>query len=152
MNTLLDQSSDASRLLQDTSRAGVYSADEDCACSLYHAGPGTGFNVYRIDLGLAHDVDSLHHILSHALHFPDWYGSDWEALAERLSDMSWNEADGYLLILQRTDALQLASPQTFHLLLKVLGDTVQSWREQKASFWTLFIGEHPELPRLEMHT
>jgi RNAse (barnase) inhibitor barstar len=143
---------DLVHVLRDPTRAGVYSTNDDCACTLYHAGPGAGFNVYRIDLGQAHDVASLHNILERSLHFPDWYGANWDALADCLTDMSWNEADGYLLILQRTEVLQATDQKAFDTLLEVLRDTVVAWRKQGVAFWTLFIGHHPELPLLEVHT
>jgi RNAse (barnase) inhibitor barstar len=152
MNATLDQSPDAANLLRDVARAGLYSADEDCACSLYHAGPGAGFNVYRIDFGQVHDLESLHYVLSHSLHFPDWYGANWDGLTDCLTDMSWNEASGYLLILQRTDTLQRAHPEAFRTLMELLGDTARFWREQGTSFWTLIIGENIKLPQLEVHS
>lgn len=151
MNATLDHSTDAAQVLRDVSRAGLYRADEDCACALYHAGPGTGFNVYRIDLGQAHDTESLHYVLSHSLHFPDWYGANWDGLADCLTDMSWNEADGYLLILQRTEPLQRGEPETFRMFLQILGEAAQSWREQGTSFWTLVISDDLQLPSLELH-
>lgn len=152
MNATSSHSLDAVQLLRDIPRAGLYSADEDCACSLYHAGPGTGFNVYRIDFGQVHDTESLHYVLSHSLHFPDWYGANWDGLADCLTDMSWNEADGYLLILQRTESLQRTAPEVFDMLMQILQETVQAWREQGTPFWTLIIGDNIKLPQLEVHT
>lgn len=143
---------DAIQILRDPAQAGIYRTDDDSACALFHSGPHAGFNVYRIDLGQARDVASLHHILGRALHFPDWYGSDWDGLRDCLTDMSWNEADGYLLIFQRTEVLQAADQPAFDTLLDILKDTVTTWRSHGVSFWTLFIGHHPELPHLEIHT
>jgi len=143
---------DAVQALRDPDRAGIYSADDDYACALYHAGPGAGFNVYRIDLGLAHTTEAAHNILSRALHFPDWYGSNWDALLDCLTDMSWNEADGYLVILQRTDVLQASEPESLEKLLDLFEEVIKRWKAQRTAFWVLLIGHHPKLPLLEIRT
>ncbi len=96
---------DAAQLLRERAHAGVYQATDETASALFQAGPAAGFNVYRIDLAHAQDAKSLHRTLAKSLHFPDWYGANWDALADSLADISWNEADGYLLILQRAEIL-----------------------------------------------
>lgn len=143
---------DAAQLLRKRECAGVYQATDETASALFQAGPAAGFNVYRIDLAHTHDAESLHRTLAKGLHFPDWYGANWDALADSLADMSWNEADGYLLILQRAEILQAANPACFEALLDVLKDTVMAWQSQKMPFWSLLVGPHPELPRLGVRT
>ena len=143
---------DAVQLLRKPEIAGVYQASDDTARALFQAGPAAGFNVYRIDLGKAHDADSLQRILARGLHFPDWYGGNWDALADCLTDMSWNEADGYLLILPRADVLQAADSACFASLLEVLKETVAAWQAQKICFCCLLTGNHPQLPVLGVRT
>ena len=143
---------DAVQLLRQPGIAGVYQATDDTARALFQAGPAAGFNVYRIDLGKARNATTLHRILAKGLHFPDWYGGNWDALADCLTDMSWNEADGYLLILQGAEVLQAADPACFATLLNVLKEAVTNWQTQKISFCCLLSGSHPELPLLGVCT
>ncbi|MEN3111602.1 barstar family protein [Uliginosibacterium paludis] len=143
---------DAVEMLRLPARAGIYACSEESARALFHAGPNAGFNAYRIDLNLALDETKLHHVLSRALHFPEWYGHNWDALADCLTDMSWNEADGYVILMQRAEVFANADPAGFSTLLGILRDTVAFWRDQGQSFWVLFIGDIPELGRLEVHT
>lgn len=143
---------DAAQLLRDLDRANVYRADDDTARALFQAGPAAGFNVYRIDLSLARTTHELHRILGKALHFPDWYGANWDALADSLTDMSWNEADGYLVILQRTEILLNNDPEAYATLMALLKETVAAWREQNVAFWVLFVGDSPELPHIGVST
>lgn len=131
--------------------AGVYHATDDAARAFCQAAPAAGFTVYRIDLGKARNADTLHRILARALHFPDWYGGNWDALADCLTDMSWDEADGYLLILQHAEVLQAAEPASFETLLEVLKDSVTAWQAQNISFCCLLTGSHPERPVPGVH-
>lgn len=141
---------DAATLLRDPSLAGLHSCTEDGASALFQAGPAEGFNAYRIDLGLARDARSLHHVMARALHFPEWYGNNWDALLDCLADMSWNEADGYLILMQRAEVLARAEPKIFTTFLDVLRETALFWREEGRPFWVLFIGEFEELSPLEV--
>ncbi|MEN9489929.1 MAG: hypothetical protein RJA63_378 [Pseudomonadota bacterium] len=141
---------DAAQMLRDKDRAGIYVADDDTARAMFQAGPAAGFNVYRIDLSQAHSAQELHRIFGKALHFPEWHGNNWDALADSLTDMSWNEADGYLLILQRSEVLAKNSPDDHETLLQVLADTVAAWREQGLAFWILFVGDFPSLPSVRV--
>lgn len=139
---------DAAQLLRTKDQAGLYVADDDVARAMFQAGPAAGFNVYRIDLSQARSTEALHRIFAKALHFPEWYGSNWDALADALSDMSWNEADGYLVILQRFEVLEKNSPDAHAVLMQILADAVAAWREQGVAFWILFVGEVAGLSRL----
>jgi RNAse (barnase) inhibitor barstar len=143
---------DAVEMLRLPARAGLYACAEESARAMFHAGPTAGLNAYRIDLGLADDEPRLHNVLARALHFPEWYGQNWDALADCLTDMSWNEADGYLILFQRADVLANTKPESFATLIEILRDSVAFWRDQGQSFWVLFIGDFPDFSQLEVHT
>lgn len=144
---------DALQLLRRPEIAGVYQATDDSARTLFQAGPAAGFKVYRIDLAKARNAASLHRILAKGLHFPDWYGGNWDALADCLTDMSWDETTtGYVLILQHAEIVQSADPAVFTSLLDVLKETVGAWQKQEIRFCCLLTGKHPELPLLGVAT
>lgn len=143
---------DAAETLKNRDLAGVYCSDDESARAMFQAGPAAGFNVYRIDLGRARKEDDLHRILGKGLHFPDWYGHNWDALADCLTDMSWNEADGYLLILQSAGTLATNDPQALTTLISVLQETVKVWKTEKVAFWVLMIGEEVPLPKIGVAT
>ncbi|MDQ7990320.1 MAG: barstar family protein [Candidatus Dactylopiibacterium sp.] len=140
---------DAIDVLRQAGASGLYACSEEHARSFFQAGPAAGFNACRIDLGLAHDAARVHDILSRALHFPEWYGRNWDALADCLCDLSWEEADGYVLIFQRADSLQRSAPEAFATLLAVLADAAAFWRDEGVAFWVLFIGQFPQIGQLE---
>lgn len=67
-------------------------------------------------------------VVATAMRFPDYFGSNWDALDECLGDMDWLPADGYLLVLR--DAAKGWSQSPY-----VLGRFVTSWLEA-AEHWT----------------
>lgn len=143
---------DATQVLREPARAGLYACNESTAGALFQASAAAGCNVYRIDLGLVTDALSLHKVLARALHFPEWYGRNWDALADSLSDMSWNEADGYVLIFQRAEVLQASEPESFATLQDILQETIHFWHTQGLGFWVMFEGNFANCPTLELRT
>lgn len=152
MKPVMSLPPDAADLLRNRELASVYSSDEDSARALFHAGAHAGFNVYRIDLGRARDAEDIHRIFAKALHFPEWFGENWDALVDCVTDMSWNEADGYLIILQSIGALAASAPQALDTLISILHDASETWKQQRVAFWVLVIGNEVTLSRIGVHT
>ena len=64
-----------------------------------------------------------------ALGFPDWYGHNWDALADCLTDLSWMAADGYVdRPPERADAFASAAPTDFATALSSSQDAADTWR------------------------
>lgn len=143
---------DATQILRSAADGKLYSCSPESAGALFQAAHSQGHHAYRIDLGLATSEKKLHQILARGLQFPEWYGRNWDALADCLSDMSWHEADGYVLILQRAEILRAAEPESFATFLEILADSARSWKDAGIAFRVLLNGDFPELPRLEVRT
>ncbi|MFT4173780.1 MAG: barstar family protein [Rhodocyclaceae bacterium] len=140
---------DAVTLLARVDAAGLYQADEEAARVAFNAATPLGYNAYRIDLGLATDKHSLLSLFARSLHFPDWFGDNWDAAAECLTDLSWEEADGYMLILQRVEALRKFDARTLDTFYDVLREAADVWRQDGTPFWVLIVDENDNgLPRL----
>src|SRR5258708_30591818 len=77
--------------LRDAARSGVYRSGE--AKAILEATRGSGLDMVTIDA--ANDVLGS---IARALDFPDWFGANWDALEDCLSDLSWRRGDGHVLI------------------------------------------------------
>lgn len=77
--------------------------------------------------------------IAEALHFPDWFGHNWDALGDCLTDMSWNPAPGYLVVLEHLDDLQASAPDDCATLLEVLRDAAGSQAARGVPLW-FFVG------------
>jgi RNAse (barnase) inhibitor barstar len=67
-----------------------------------------------------------------ALAFPDYFGHNWDALEECLTDLEWLPAKGYILLF--TDAAQvLPTDETeYETFLEVLCDAGEAWGNGQA--------------------
>ena len=130
--------------LQDSARSGVYRAGR--VDEIVDAVKGSKMALVTIRLRKGEKADLLRAIAK-ALDFPDWFGSNWDALEDCLSDLSWREAAGHVLIFEGTARLPLDERGT---LLDVLASAAQFWAQQGTPFFAVFIdpGRTLELPQL----
>lgn len=65
-----------------------------------------------------------------ALRFPDWFGHNWDALADCLTDLSWcPPGRGRLLAISGWQGYAAAAPEEWSVVENVLADAVGYWRD-----------------------
>ena len=124
--------------MNDELRPGVHhvgAGRAEAAARRTQAAAGT---VVRLDGAAMGTEGALFAELAAALHFPDYFGSNWDAVRDCLSDLSWLPARSYLLIVDRADeVLATAPPAQLEVWQRVLTDTVRTWGEpvQDGEWW-----------------
>lgn len=121
--------------LDDPRRAGVYFVTGDDIPTLDMAARDAGLQVRRVDLQGCADKPTLLLRLSIALDFPAGGGRNWDALSDRLRDLSWLPAPGYALLFDAARDLRDGDETSFDTLLEVLDEAAQSWAGQDVPFW-----------------
>ena len=48
-----------------------------------------------------------------AMSFPDYFGANWDAFEDCLTDMSWHETDGFVILYDNIDTFAQHSPDQF---------------------------------------
>jgi len=124
-------------LLRDSARSGVYHSPREGMRDLLAAAEKAGCAIFRIDLDGVDGKRELLKRLAAALEFPDWFGYNWDALADCLADLSWLEADGYLILLEHCDGFRADHPGDFAMALRVFSDASEIWRSARIPFWVL---------------
>lgn len=127
-------------LLSDVTRAGVYHLPHGLAGGnqrLVAAAEACGYFVFHIDLSSVKDKDSLLTAIGKDMGFPEWFGHNWDALADCLADLGWRPAEGYLVLLEHADALQANDESDFVNLLKIFAEAADEWRSQGVVLWCL---------------
>ena len=122
-------------VLSDTAKAGVYHMPQVDPEPLIGAAEGIGFAVFRIDLAHAADKAGMLAAIGKAMSFPDWFGHNFDALADCLADMAWRPADGYFVLLQHCDGIHGRAESDFVTTLQTFEEAADEWREQGLPFW-----------------
>jgi RNAse (barnase) inhibitor barstar len=87
--------------------------------------------------------------LGETLHFPDWYGANFDALHDCLIDPNCLPGKGIMLFIVGSANLHRSDPNGFSTLIEVFKAAGNELRENGTPFWVLFdskTGSISELP------
>ncbi|MFJ9417383.1 MULTISPECIES: barstar family protein [unclassified Streptomyces] len=88
-----------------------------------------GWSTATLDLEGAVDKAEFMDRCARSLRLPQWFGRNWDALADCLTDLSWCPADGgRLLALTGWQGYAAAVPEDWSVVEGVLADAVGYWR------------------------
>lgn len=135
-----------SKLLQrlmDASRSGVYRTSR--AEPVLDAARGSRLHLARISLKGAPAKDAMLNALATSLRFPEWFGGNWDALEDCVTDLSWQVADGYVLLF---DDFSLGDE--LGILLDVLAPSAEFWAGRGKPFFAVFVDPQKTLPLAEL--
>ena len=131
--------SDLKTLFSDQARAGVYQVGPGTQ-NLEAAAREAGLAVWRVDIGHAHDKKGFTALIAKAMAFPQWFGGNWDAFEDCLTDLSWSEASGYVLLLEHSKHFGAGHRHEFDTAIEVLAGASTWWQEQGKPFWALVSG------------
>ena len=117
----------------DPKRSGVYRVTR--TDEVVDAVQGTGNSLARIRSA---DKPALMKNIAAALRFPDWFGANWDALEDRLSDLP---EKGYVLLFEG------AQPgDELGVLIDVLRSSAEWWIGRRKPFFAVFVDPARALP------
>jgi RNAse (barnase) inhibitor barstar len=120
--------------LQDPARSGVYRASR--ADPVADAVRGSKLSFAVVSLAGVKEKSALLRTIAAALAFPDGFGENWDALEDCLSDLSWRQSQGQVLVFE---AFQFLPAADLGVLVDVLNSAAQFWAGQGAPFFAVFI-------------
>ena len=121
---------DLCKRLRNVNEAGVYRLN----CSLRDLRESVDdcrFDLFEADLAEAHGKGEVLAELARVIAAPDWFGHNWDALADALGDLSWRKSPGYVLLLHGEATGE-------EMLNDILDATVAFWKLQDKPFWVFF--------------
>ncbi|MFA6312379.1 MAG: barstar family protein [Sterolibacterium sp.] len=127
-------------LLHDVARAGVYhlpharhAGHEDVIA----AAESCAYVIFKVDLSGTRDKQGLLTAIGRDMAFPEWFGCNWDALADCLNDLGWRPGEGYLVLLEHCDLLHERAANDLVTALQIFQDAANSWRGQGVALWCL---------------
>lgn len=93
---------------------------------LYAALVAEGFAVAIVDQAPVVDKDTLLHALYQACRLPAYFGFNWDALQDVLSDREDPQSPAQVLLFARFAVLKQRSPEVAEIFLEIVEETSQS--------------------------
>ncbi|MDD2742808.1 MAG: barstar family protein [Rhodocyclaceae bacterium] len=125
------------KLLKSTERAGLYFLPPLRRKAIEAAAQKHHFPVLNADIGAHKKIEATLRQLGNALHFPIWFGANFDALFDCLTDPDWYPAKGHVIILSGIDSLRTSDPDDFTTLIEVLQAAAEARREAGSPLWIL---------------
>jgi hypothetical protein len=122
--------------LQDPSRSGVYRVSR--ADEVMDAVKGSSLSPVRVAFS---DKVQLLKNLAVALGFPDWFGHNWDALEDCLTDLSWRDASAHVLLIENPKP-----GDDLGVLIDILRSSAESWAARGKPFFAIFVDPGHALP------
>jgi RNAse (barnase) inhibitor barstar len=128
-------------IIGDPAESGVYVLDAAVQAEQVETLARTrGFACFLLDgRSIRTKEDFLAHVAT-ALRFPDYFGHNWDALADCLKDMAWVDATGYVVLFDAFDSFADAAPEQFATAVEIFKEAAESWKAQSKPFVALLRG------------
>jgi hypothetical protein len=116
--------------------SGIYNVNPDTDLSVIKkAAAEHGLEFLHVDLKKVKGKADLLKKVAHTLNFPAYFGMNWDALGDCLTDMSWKPAAGYVLLLTGIHLFADHSPADMKIFRDILDSSANYWKQKKVPFY-----------------
>lgn len=129
--------------LSDPKKAGLYRYRDNWN-DLNQATKTAGLQLIDLDFAQLRNKGQLLNALAAAFSFPPYCESNWDALSDALSDLSWSKSAGWVLQIKDAARFQSKFPADFTILIKILESVTSNWQSEGKPFWVIFTGHVPQ--------
>jgi RNAse (barnase) inhibitor barstar len=72
-----------------------------------------------------------------AMDLPEYFGNNWDAWEDCLTDLSWCQASSYLFYYHKSQNFATNFPQDWAILLDILQEAIAYWQQQNILFFVV---------------
>ncbi|BBM27978.1 hypothetical protein OIPHN330_58790 (plasmid) [Citrobacter freundii] len=106
---------------------------------LKDCGEKSVIRVMEGDLSNVRNADELLSVVSEAMQFPDYFGGNWDALDECLSDLDWLPESGFVFLAKGASKAWSNNPQVMGMFTNCWLEANEYWFEQGIPFHLVFV-------------
>ncbi len=135
-------------LLENASASGVFHLAATQQSTIETAAHQADLRILKANIVRPTSTQDVLLQLGSALEFPNWYGANFDALYDCLTDPDWQPAKGHVLFINGITRLRAAHPVDFATLIEVLQAAAEDRRKTPAPFWVLIDAPARGIPTL----
>ena len=119
--------------------AGVYAVRPSDADGWRGLSQAAGLQWLTVDGSRLRDKDGLIKAVGDALRFPDYFRRNWDAFEECLTDLSWLDEAGVVLMVGPLDALAAKAPKDRDTFMAIARDAAEAAAGTSRPLWVLVV-------------
>jgi hypothetical protein len=96
-----------------------------------------GTKVYVLDGDRIVDSPSLFQEFATVMQFPEYFGHNWDALKDCLTELDGHEVDRYIMTIDRLDRFITSDPSQWTNFLDVCKSVVEYWQDTETPVYIL---------------
>jgi RNAse (barnase) inhibitor barstar len=124
-------------LLKDADASGVFHLAPSRLPGIEAAADRARFCLLKAIIAEHASVEAVLRQLGSALNFPIWYGANFDALYDCLTDPAWQPAKGHILLIDGLAGLRATDPNDFATLIEVLQAAAEARGTTNTPFFVL---------------
>ena len=96
-----------------------------------------GWRCFRLDGRQVNDKAEFLRESAAAMAFPSYFGHNWDAYEESITDLEWAPAPGYVLLYDYVRWFAVYQPQDWDVALDILAGAVDTWAQRNTPMFVL---------------
>jgi hypothetical protein len=136
-------------LLKDVQASGVYLLDESVPASeIEHLARYLDFAFFHLPGSRILSKPDFLREIGGVLRFPDYFGHNWDALVDCMTDITGGERSGRVILFDRFDLFAESSPAEFTTAMEIFGESALFLSERGIACFVLLQGKRSAAPKL----
>ena len=132
------------KLFEDAAPRGVYWLKHaESPASVAKLAKARGLAYFHLE---GKSIEKKEQFLNHAatvMHFPDYFGNNWDAFEECITDFEWLDAEGYVIHFDHTDNFAAHHESQLETVVELFQDAVDYWKDEGKPMLVLLSGNEP---------
>ena len=125
------------QLLSKSEQAGIYYLAATRRNMIENAARQLRFRHWHLEIVPGQMADAVLEQIGKVLHFPEWYGANFDALHDCLTDPECLPGTGHILTISGCSSLRSSDPEGFATLLEVFKAATDDLRQAGVPLWIL---------------
>ena len=139
------------RTLAEPQAAGLYRLPARAPLArVARAAASTGRDLYTLDGVSSAAKAAFLRACATALAFPAYFGRNWDALQDCLTDLAWTPPRGRVILIAHAAAWLAQAPADRQTALDILAFAVAYWRPTPTPLWVLLHGAGRGFPAIPL--
>jgi hypothetical protein len=127
-------------LFSSAENSGVYAPGEAPVSEIRRSAADSRLAFFHVDLAGVTGKPGFMSAAASAFAFPDYFGENWDAFEDCLTDLDWCESAGAVLLIDGAADFTKNCPAEMETARCIFKDVAAYWRDRDARFFVVLAG------------